>query len=127
MTFKSKKRFELEEDGTVVARVGTQSNCGGVAVIRARITPVTKTGIEFFLLEEECNGEEFDLIVPATAMPAVYRVAIFRGARKAYEESGLSEGIQFGLIDALVHPVDANEQKFMEVGKLAIIGWTKHR
>lgn len=60
-------------------------------------------------------------------MPAVYRAAVFRGAQKAYEESGLSQGIQFVLIDALVHPVDANERRFMEVGNSAITGWIKHR
>jgi hypothetical protein len=69
----------------------------------------------------------FDHIVSATAMSAVYRAAVFRGAQKAYEESDLSEGIQFVLIDALIRAVDANERKFMEVGKSAIIGWIKHR
>ncbi|MBE9182172.1 hypothetical protein IQ268_26760 [Oculatella sp. LEGE 06141] len=127
MTFGSKKRFKLEEDGTIVARAGTQSNCGGIAAIRVRITPVTKAGIEFFSLEEECNGEGFGLMVPATAMPAVYKAAVFRGAQQAYDESDLSEGIEFVLIDALVHPVDANERKFMEAGSSAIIGWIKHR
>jgi len=125
MNFGAARRFELEEDGTIVARAGTQSNCGGIAAIRVRITPITKAGIEFFPLEEECNGEEYDLIVPATAMPAVYRAAVFRGAQEAYEESGLSEGIQFVLIDALVHAVDGNERKFMEVGKSAVINWMK--
>ncbi|MBW4456303.1 MAG: hypothetical protein KME55_28400 [Nostoc indistinguendum CM1-VF10] len=126
MNFRAKKRFELEEDGTIVVRAGTQTNCGGIAAIRVRITPITKPGIEFFPLEEECNGEEYDM-VPATAMPAVYRAAVFRGAQKAYEESGLSEGIQFVLIDALVHGIDAREGRFMEVGESAIINWIKHR
>jgi hypothetical protein len=57
MAFGSKKRFELEEDGTIVVRAGTQSNCGGIAATRVRITSVTKAGIEFFPLKEECNGE----------------------------------------------------------------------
>lgn len=54
MSFGLKKRFELEEDGTIVARAGTQSNCGGIAEIRVRITPITKARVEFFPLEE-CN------------------------------------------------------------------------
>jgi hypothetical protein len=56
-------------------------------------------------------------------MPAVFRVAVFRGAQEAYKESGLSEGIQFTLIEALVHPVDASERKFIEVGKTAVACW----
>lgn len=127
MHFGLKKRFELEEDGTIVARAGTQTNCGGIAAIRVRITLVAIAGIEFSPLGEECNGEEVDGIVPATRMPAVYKTAVFKGAQKAYKESGLSEGIQFVLIDALVHPVDANERRFMEVGKSAITGWIKLR
>jgi hypothetical protein len=127
MNFGSRKRFELEEDGTIVARAGTQLNCGGIAAIRVRITPVTEAGIEFFPLEEDCNGEEFGPVVSATAILAVYRAAVFKGAQEAYEESDLAEGIQFVLIDALVHEIDANERRFMDVGKSAIIGWIEHR
>ena len=127
MHFGLKKRFELEEDGTIVARAGTQTNCGGIAAIRARITPVAIAGIEFSPLGEECNGEEVDGIVPGARVPAVYKTAVFKGAQEAYKESGLSEGIQFTLIDALVHLVDANERRFMEVGKSAITGWIRLR
>jgi hypothetical protein len=126
MHFGAQKRFELEEDGTIVARAGTQTNCAGIAAIRVRITLIARAGIDFLPLEEECNGEA-DGVVPGTAIPAVYRAAIFKGAQKAYEESGLPEGIQFALIEALVHPVDANERKFMEVGRLAITGWLERR
>lgn len=126
MHFGLQPRFEIEADGTIVARAGTQTNCAGIAAIRVRITPIAVPGLVCLPLGAECDRAATDgMVVPGVAVPAVYRAAVFQGAGTAYAELGLTEGIQFELVDALVHAVDANERKFVEVGKSAVVGWVK--
>jgi hypothetical protein len=128
MNFGLKKRFEIQEDGTIVARAGVQTNCSGIAAVRIRITSTEDTGIVFSLSQKEFNNERLgDLVVSGKAIPEAYKTAVFKGAQDAYEESGLSKGVQFELIEALVHPIDARELRFMEVGKTAVNGWVEHR
>jgi len=45
--WEQKPRFEIKEDGTIVSRMGTQTNCGGIASIRVRLARTTGTGITF--------------------------------------------------------------------------------
>lgn len=124
MVFGRKPRFELADDGTVIARAGTQTNCGGIAAIRVRIGYRNAAGIGLSTLDgADWNGGEYGPHVPGSAMPAALRDAVFEGAARAYEESGLAGGLDFVIIDATVHPVDANVRMFRAAGQEAVSGW----
>lgn len=127
-TFGSAPRFELRADGTLYARAGAQTNCAGIAGIHARITPAPAPGIVFLVAAgADPHDDGYGPAVPASAVPAAYREAVFRGAREAYEQSGAQIGVCFELLDALVHVVDARERQFAAAGATALRGWLEGR
>jgi hypothetical protein len=69
------------------------------------------------------NEHSHGSVVPGSAVPAPYREAIYSGAREALEKHGARLGVSFELLDALVHPVDANAAKFRHAGRSAMQGW----
>jgi hypothetical protein len=123
-TFSNAARFEVLADGTIYARAGVQTNCGGIAGIHVRIMPNPSGEVAFTAAE---GGHPHDggygLAVPGWVVPAPYREAIYSGARQALDEHGASVGVSFELLDAFVHPVDANTAKFRQAGWSAMHGW----
>lgn len=116
--------FELLPDGTVYARAGTQTNCGGIASIHALIT-VSPSGVtEFTVAEDKRSGsDEYGFAVPGAAVPESYREAIYAAVREALEDLRPGLAVRFELIDALVHEVDARTSKFGVAGYSAMAGW----
>src|SRR4051812_24529929 len=124
MTFSNAPRFELLSDGTIRARAGVQTNCGGIAAIRVRMTPSALRELACRVSTEADGGEEqHGSWLPGTAVPAAYREDIFRGAAAAFTQRTPGVGLCFELIEALVHPVDANPRKFELAGRTAVEGW----
>lgn len=121
---RSTEKFVLQEDGTVYVRTGVQTNCGGIAAINVKITPAATKSISFKI--SECEGEHEDSYgfkVPASAVPAEFREAVFEGARIAFDETNPEMGIDFELLSALVHMVDAREIQFKKAGYYAVLCW----
>lgn len=113
--------FGLLEDGTIRVRVGTNSNCGGVAVIHVKIT--TDTSKEFSFRVSECEGKDNDDF--ASAILAELREDIFEGAKQAFDESETDIGIVFELLDVFVNYADFKGNKFKTAGYLAVGEWLK--
>ena len=120
-TFSNAPRFEVLPDGTLYARAGVQTNCGGIAGIHVRITPTPSD--ELICLA--CEGAASDDLsaMPGQVVPAEYRDAVCSGARMAFDARAVNVGVRFELIDALVHPIDANESKFKIAGITVLSGW----
>jgi hypothetical protein len=126
--WEQKPRFEIKDDGTIVSRMGTQTNCGGIASIRARLARTSGTGITFCATQKpDWEGGKFGALVPGSAMPSSMREAVFEGAQAAYQRLGLNEGFLFELIEALVHPVDARDSKFRLAGEQAFTRWLEQQ
>ena len=123
MAFSDAPRLEVLADGTFYARAGVQTNCAGVAGAHVRITPGTCGGITFRPAGGAPGAESYGPAVPGAAVPAALRDALFRGAREIFETRAPGVGLCFELIDALVHPVDANESRFFAAGVTAMEGW----
>jgi len=123
--------FSLEPDGSIIVRVGTQSNCAGLAIIRVQITTQPEPGITTALAAETTETEPSSflnsLFIPSYLIPLEYQEATFWGARQAYEEFNLSpeRGINFLLISGIVHPIDVRIPKFQDAGYLAIRSWLR--
>jgi len=128
MHFGKAPRFEIQPDGTIVARAGTQMNCGGIALLHLRISPNTSgvltCGPDFDLAWE---GDRYGSEVPGCAIPEEYRQAAFAGAQDAFDTCETGSGAHFELLDAVVHEVDAREVKFREAGYRAMEGWLQSR
>jgi len=122
-TFGTKPRFEVLADDTVVSRVGTQLNCGGIAQVHLRITRSKLAVFEFSLADSPAEASSASDTVPAIEVPTDLRGAIEEGAREAWNGSGV--GLHVELLDALVHPVDANCQMFRIAGREAVLGWLR--
>jgi hypothetical protein len=125
MAFGDAPRFEVLADGTFYARAGVQTNSAGVAGVHVRITPDTSGRLTFRLVAGAPTGGSYGVAVPGRAVPPAFRDALFRGAREAFGAHAPGLGVCFELIDALVHPVDANESKFAAAGVTAMEGWLK--
>jgi hypothetical protein len=111
-------------DGTIYARAGVQTNCGGIAGVHVRIMPDPSGEVAFAAAEGGHPHENgYGVAVPGSAVPAPFREAIYSGARQALEQHGAAVGVSFVLLDALVHPVDANATKFRYAGWSAMHGW----
>lgn len=126
--FGEQPRFELLGDGTVIARAGTQTNCGGIAKIHARLS-ADDSGVLTFVVAGPIDAPiVYDgSHVPGSSVPREYREAAERGVRQAFEERHPPYGVRFELIEALVHAVDANERKFERAGHGALLGWIERR
>lgn len=127
MHFGQSPRFELRDDGTIVARAGTQLNCAGIARIHVRIS--TTPAHELVLLPEHdpnWQGERYGSAIPGSAVPRVFLEAVFRGVAAAFERREVKFGVRYELLDALVHDVDANERRFTEVGYSSMANWIEH-
>ncbi|MCA9694565.1 MAG: hypothetical protein KC636_33615 [Myxococcales bacterium] len=92
---------------TVHAHAGTQTNCGGYAKISARVEWVDEAGVS---LINAYRGRMRGRLI----------AAVFAGAQRVLEEARDVDGLRFTLIDAVVHPVDATEQRFYEAGEKAM-------
>ena len=126
MHFGQKPRFEIVDDGTIIARAGTQTNSGGIAAIHVRINSKNTSGISLSAFGgKDWKGGEYGPHVPGANMPPLLRNAVYEGARSAYEYSALKSGLEFELIDAFVHIVDGNQRMFHAAGEEAILGWVK--
>ena len=124
MTFGNLPRFEILDDGTIRARAGVQTNCGGIAAIHVRISPNGTNGISFRVSEDDGVHENgFGPTVPASAIAPELREAIFEGAESAFENSEIKLGIDFELLDAYVHYIDYRESKFKAAGSTAVYEW----
>jgi hypothetical protein len=123
-TFSNAPRFEARPDGTIYARAGVQTNCGGIAGILVRIQ-VNPAGSVVFTPSGDSPpvDEQYGSPVRGVNVPREYRNAVYRGAREALAYRGLTIGVTFELIEALVHEVDARESKFFMAGCTAMAGW----
>ena len=118
--------FGFLPDGTILARNGTQANCGGIAKIHVRISLTSKKGITFRASDHEGEHDDgYGLAVPGAAVPVYLREAVFKGVQDVFEESNVDAGICFELLDAFVHMVDARESRFEAAGRIAMQGWLK--
>ena len=88
-------------------KVGTQTNCGGFTIIKVQLKRIAAGNVEFINRASDVSDH--------------YWQAIQRGAKKALAEKQAKGAVQFTLINALVHPTDANERVFMQAGYKAII------
>ena len=122
-TFGYAARFEVLADGTLYARAGVQTNSAGVAGAHIQVTPDTSGQLTFRLAAGAPDEESYGVAVPGSAVPAAFRDALFRGAREAFEAHAPGLGVCFELLDALIHPVDANESRFAAAGVTAMEGW----
>ena len=114
----------LLSDGTIYARAGTKTTCGGIAGIHVRITPSESGITEFTATEGEgWEGDEYGSEVPGSVVPEPYREAVYAGARQALEDLRPGLAVRFELIDALVHLVDARTSRFRTAGCTAMTGW----
>jgi len=128
MHFGQTPRFEVLSDDTIVARAGTQTNCAGIAQLHIRISPniqaMLTCGPDF---DPAWEGDRYGSEVPGRALPEEYRQAAFNGALEAFSLFETGSGVHFELLDALVHEVDAREEKFHEAGYRAMEGWLQSR
>lgn len=116
--------FGFLPDGSIKARYGTQTNCGGIAIIHVRISLNSEKGIIFQASNHEGEHDDgYGWAVPGAAVPVQFREAVFKGAQNIFEESNVNTGICFELLDAFVHMVDARESKFELAGNIAMRGW----
>jgi hypothetical protein len=119
-----KKGFKLSEDGSILAGYGTSHH--GIAQIKVWIEGIKEDGIKFIVSSEEIQHIHahigHDLVTGVNIQPS-FQSAIFSGAEETYLQSAATTGIEFTLISALVHPVDANEMYFKYAGKIAIAAW----
>ena len=116
--------FKLLADGTVYARNGVQTNCGGIAKIHVRITLNSTRGITLLpTVEASKHDEGYGIAVPGADMPVFFRQAVFKGAQEAFEQSNPDIGICFELLDAFVHMVDGKDSRFQAAGWIAMAGW----
>jgi len=67
------------------------------------------------------------LEVAGAKVPVYFRDYIFAGAKEAFEELENKKGIDFELVNALVHPIDAREIKFQIAGRLAVTFWFENQ
>ncbi len=123
MKYIQESGFELAEDGTILAKYGTQTNCGGIAQIQVSIEYTNNSKIEFLSSQAKIESQDNDNIVAGYDMPEYLKSAIFFGAEDIYLKNTSSKGIKFTLIKALVHPIDANKLVFMYAGKIALAAW----
>jgi hypothetical protein len=116
------------EDGTILARAGTQTNCGGLAVIGVNITENEMGILRFFTSDFECEHEDgYGMKVAGAKVPVYFREYIFAGAKEAFVELVIKKGIDFELVNALVHQIDARESKFQIAGRLAVTFWFENQ
>ncbi|HEY8461965.1 MAG TPA: hypothetical protein VIM99_16370 [Blastocatellia bacterium] len=128
MSFGLAPRFEFRPDGTIVARAGTQTNCGGIALLHIRISPNPSNALTFGPdFDPAWEGDRYGGEVPGRAIPDHYRQAAFKGALDAFNAFDTVSGAHFEILDALVHAVDANLWKFREAGYRAMEGWLQSR
>jgi hypothetical protein len=121
---KPTSRFQVLEDGTIVARAGTQNNCAGIAQIHVKIIATSDGCITFGLeFDPTWPGEPFGVDVPGCAIPEEYRQAIFHGATAAFDQYNAGVGVHYEIISAWIHLVDARENKFYEAGFHSLKGW----
>ena len=127
--FDTTTRFKVMNDGLLYASSGVQTNCGGIAAILARIEESDSDAIEFIAAEKEGwqGNPDADFDVPGGRVPELFRSAVFKGALSAFQQHGITRGICFILIEALVHAIDARESKFFEAGSRLADGWLSLR
>jgi hypothetical protein len=121
--FSDAPRFELLSDDTFYARAGVQTNCGGIAGVHLRITPSSSGAIVCRISDAGKSTQRDSSVVPGSALPPRFRDAVFAGAQTAFDSQSREIGVCFELIDALVHPVDANEVIFKIAGQSAMNAW----
>lgn len=127
MQIRKEPGFHVNEDGSIVARYGLQSNCAGIVQIQFRVEHTKESGIRFPILEVEYNQASNESeIVSVKDMPSCFRSAVFSGAEEAYIQSSSVSGIDFILIYAFVS-TDATELMFKYLGKIAINAWYQSR
>jgi hypothetical protein len=118
------KNIVFKNDGTMIVRAGTQTNCGGIAQVHVRIEKSSNSNINFIPeLSSFSSESEYGLSVPGAKVPIQFLSALYKGAEKAYRDSGYNEGLCYELLEALVHRTDATEAKFTAVGEISIFGW----
>lgn len=127
--FDATTRFKILNDGLLYASSGVQTNCGGIAAILARIEESDSDVIEFIAAEKKGweGNPDADVDVPGSRMPELFRSAIFKGALSVFQQNGITRGVCFILIEALVHEIDARESKFFEAGSRLAEGWISLR
>lgn len=119
---------KLLDDGNVYVRFGTQTNCGGLVVIVVKITENDSDEIRFFTTDFECEHEDrYGMLVAGAKVPVYFRESIFAGAKESFENSKMKKGIDFELVNAMVHQIDANERKFFGAGRIALDFWFENQ
>jgi hypothetical protein len=123
MEYMQRSGFKVAEDGSILARYGTQTNCAGIAQIQVSIEYANESKIEFLLSKDRIEAQDDAGILAGKNIPEYFASAIFLGAEDIYFKNASSKGIKFTLIKALVHPIDANEMVFKYAGKIALAAW----
>lgn len=98
--------------GDIHVRAGTQLNCGGLAVVTMDFAPLPAEAATPFEFTSDLGPEE---------LPGELAAALRTGAQETLAE-GRGEDpvrVRVRLRRALVHPVDANEFRFRQAGRIA--------
>lgn len=115
---------KFREDDSILVRVGTNGNCGGVGIIIVKITPNQQNEINFLTADFECaHSEGYGWEVAGAQLPEEIREDIFRGAKEAFQEAKNQQGIDFILINASLNITDLVGQKFRTAGTEAVKFW----
>ena len=125
--FASKPHFEILPDGTFYARHGVQTNCAGIAAVHLRIELNSSGCLTIQMSDSTASTYDSYAAVPGSAVPKNLTDAFFRGVQIAFDEHANGIGASVELIDALVHPVDANPGEFTVVGITAMNRWLELR
>lgn len=125
VTFDSRQRYQKLDNNLVCTSAGTYTNCGGIAAILVKIEKIIAEKIEYSTENRDrWQGDPYSASdVPGAKLPDYLRDAVFTGAAQAFESFEISSNYRFVLIEAFVHPVDANPSRFKEVGYRAVEGW----
>ncbi|HRH42273.1 MAG TPA: hypothetical protein PKY82_11660 [Pyrinomonadaceae bacterium] len=84
--------------------------------------------LRFFTSDFECEHEDgYGMKVSGAKVPVYFGEYIFAGAKEAFVELEIKKGIDFELVNALVHQIDARENKFQIAGRLAVTFWFENQ
>lgn len=120
--------FEMLENGLCQAGAGTYTNCAGKARLTILIESINTPELQFAWAENpEWTGDPnngFD--VPGALVDEFYKEFTRRGARKGFEENGITGGYRFTLIDAYLNPPDFQSSQFKRASYVAVVKWLDH-
>ena len=118
--------FQENPDESVSVQAGVTGNSRSSAAIRVRISFIDQCELRLRKLNDpaQVTGATF---VPGALVPDDLLEELFRGARIAYGDMRFpfGGGLQFELIEALVHPKFDQKAPFRHAGWIAMDRWSR--